>query len=180
MSPPVGQTAVQAVRTANAARIVQILRRNTWVDAIGKSLVSTPIIGGLLHFHDPQASQFASILLALGAVLGYYYYRQFYLLRSLATAITVGGSDALRMLHRLSRLLYYFYFGHLLVASASALAIGTRVMHSRGLTPAGGVGLLGLGSLLVGSYLVAHWVVNSYFRRSFRRSVARLQTLLAE
>jgi hypothetical protein len=180
MSPHAGQSAIQTVLTTNAYRVMQSLRRNTWVDAIGKSVVSVPIIGGLLHFHDPQADQLARVLLALGAVLGYYYYRQLHLLRSLVRVITTGGSNYLQLLNRFSRLLYYFYFGHLLVAAVSALAIGIRIMHSRNLTLGTGTGLLGLGSLLAGSYVVTYWLISSYSQRSFRQPVARLQALMVK
>jgi hypothetical protein len=170
--------ALQALHTQHLRRPILRARRNAWLDMFGKGVILLPIMGGLLHLHEPQANQFVGLLAGFIVGMGYFYYR---LLRGLGMLFRVVGNPAelaSQPLANIRMLLSIYYLAHAALILIGVVGVGLAVAHRQQIAWGSGASMLEL-TLLAVSTLMLDWLLRRYMRRTFNQHLKRLRTLLA-
>ncbi|MGI4870872.1 MAG: hypothetical protein ACRYFX_06795 [Janthinobacterium lividum] len=173
MSSPIG-----SLRAQYLLRPIQRMRRNVWLDALGKAVVLLPILGGLLHLHDPQANRVVGLLAGLVAGLGYYYYCLLRALRELQRTVTTPASGSAQLLLPIRRLLRRYYLAQVGLLAVGIGLAGTVLAHRYRVTLVSWAGLEGVALVAVG-LAASRWLLRGYWHLTFQQHLNRLQSLVA-
>ncbi len=159
------------------------MTRSAWIELIGGSLLTLPVIAVLLHLPGLAGRGLVAAVSVISAFSLWYYYRQLRALGRLQTVGTAMRAHAAAQLVYLRRLLRLSHNASLTVTAAAggAMLYGlARHLAPHLPAPTADRLLLTVGLSVIVGLLITHWCIRWHNQRTYGRHLDQLEAILQE
>lgn len=173
----------QALLASGSRSPITQMLRHVWTEVIIGTLLTVPLLIGLLHWPGNWAAGLAGAVAGLSVLSLLYYYRQLRLLRRLLHAtgpLRSHAAEHLRQLRGLLRLGHHANLGITVILAALGLYGAAHYVLPALPAAATYSFLLWFGLTVLASLAIVHWLTKYSIRTAYGQHLDRLEAVLRE